>query len=323
MSAAPPTRRIVLTSLLVDVSDIIINLVVFAVTGSAVLFAEMALGLADTFGSLLLVIGEHRSRRPRSAEHPRGHSREVFFWALLSSLSMLVLGTGLATTRGVEQWLEPRAIETPWLAIIVLGLSLVTNGWTVRLEWRRLAAGRGSPRRAWAAGVQPLVETALVRDALGSLSAVLGLLALAAYLLTGWTIFDALGALGIAALTALSSLLLVARAGALIAGRAVAPPLLQEIRRAVLEVEMVDVVNGVVAVHSGAQRVAIDVDIALCDGLDTDAVERAIDAVQGAVRRACPQADTVHVELNPPSTSRDGPDARTLASHAESGDTER
>ncbi|MCB9706797.1 MAG: cation diffusion facilitator family transporter [Myxococcales bacterium] len=293
-----------------DVSDIVLNLVVYWVTGSAVLFAEMALGLADTFGSLLLVIGERRSRRPRSAEHPRGHSREVFFWALLSSISMLVLGSGLATLRGVEQWLEPQAIDAPWLGIGVLGLSLLTNGWTVRLEWRRLAGGRGSLRRAWASGAQPLVETAFVRDALGTLSALLGLLALAAYLLSGRTLFDALGAFGIAGLTALSSLLLVARARGLIAGRAVAPAIQQAIRRAVLEVEAVDVVNGLVAVHSGAQRVAVDVDVALRDGLDTDAVERAVDAVQAAVRRACPQAATVHVELNPPSTSGASPSPR-------------
>ena len=312
--ASPPTRRVVLASFFVDVSDIVVNLVVFWVTGSAVLFAEMALGLADTFGSLLLVIGERRSRRPRSERHPRGHGREVFFWALLSSLSMLVLGTGLAAGRALDQWLRPQPIELPWLALAVLAIALCTNGWTVRLEWRRLAGGRGSLRRAWASGVQPLVETAFVRDALGTLSALLGLLALGAYALTGRTIFDALGAFGIAGLTALSSLLLVARARALIAGRSVEPALQREIRAAVLALPAVDELNDLIAVHSGARRVAVEVDVALRDGLDTDGVERAVDAVQAAVRSACPEAATVHVELNPPGAPRprrEGPTDRT------------
>ena len=65
---------------------IVTNMVVAALTGSAVVFAEMAQGGADAIGSLLLVIGERRSRLPDDADYPAGHTREVFFWALLSSM---------------------------------------------------------------------------------------------------------------------------------------------------------------------------------------------------------------------------------------------
>ena len=56
MAMAPSSRRVLLVSFLVNVFDVVSNLVVALLTGSAVVFAEMAKGLADTTGSALLVI---------------------------------------------------------------------------------------------------------------------------------------------------------------------------------------------------------------------------------------------------------------------------
>ena len=87
MASIPTSRRVLTVSFLVDVLDVVSNLVVALLTGSAVVFAEMAQGLADSTGSALLVIGERRSRRPGDAEHPLGYAREAFFWALLSAVA--------------------------------------------------------------------------------------------------------------------------------------------------------------------------------------------------------------------------------------------
>jgi len=58
-------RRVVSTSLFVDLLDVVTNLVVMLLTGSAVIFAEMAQGIADSLDSALLVVGERRAKRPR------------------------------------------------------------------------------------------------------------------------------------------------------------------------------------------------------------------------------------------------------------------
>ena len=62
MSSPISSRRVLLVSFLVDVFDVVSNLVVALLTGSAVVFAEMAQGLADSSGSALLVVGERRVR---------------------------------------------------------------------------------------------------------------------------------------------------------------------------------------------------------------------------------------------------------------------
>ena len=143
MASPISSRRVFLVSLLVDILDVITCLTVAIITGSAVVFAEMAQGAADVAGSALLVVGERRSRRPRDAKHPFGFDREVFFWALLSALVMLVVGGGLSFWRGYEQLVRPEALNIPVLALAVLLLEFVTNGYAVSLSTRKLAHEEG------------------------------------------------------------------------------------------------------------------------------------------------------------------------------------
>ena len=111
MGVAISSRRVVVVSLVVDVIDVVTNLVVALFTGSAVVFSEMAQGVADSVGSGLLVVGERRSRMPEDSEHPHGYEREAFFWGLLSALAMLLIGAGLSAWRGYQQLVNPTSIE--------------------------------------------------------------------------------------------------------------------------------------------------------------------------------------------------------------------
>ena len=63
MGTSISTRRVVVVSFLVDVFDVVSNLVVAVLTGSAVVFAEMAQGLADS--TRLGPAGDRRT--PRAA----------------------------------------------------------------------------------------------------------------------------------------------------------------------------------------------------------------------------------------------------------------
>jgi cation diffusion facilitator family transporter len=300
MSSPISSRRVVLVSFLVDVSDIVLNLIVALFTGSAVVFAEMALGLADTFGSGLLVIGERRCRRPRTERHPLGHSREVFFWALLSALSRLVLGAGLCAWKGLKQLRSPEPLESPGLALAVLLVALCTNGYTVMLELVKLG-GERNILRAWRNASLPLVQAALWRDAIGTLSAVLGLFAVGLYLLTGQVLFDAVGALVIGLLSAVLAIALVHRFGALIVGRSIPRRQAARIRSAVLDAREVEAINGFAAVHDGIERVLVELDLDLAEGLTTTEVERVLDDIEKRVRAVAPQVSSIRVDLNSPA----------------------
>ena len=160
-------RKVVVVSFLVDLLDVITNLVVALLTGSAVVFGEMAQGIADSVGSALLVLGERRAARPGDDRYPLGYAREAFFWGLLSAVAMLIFGAGLSGWRGFQQLLDPKPLETPWLAVTVLALAVFTNGYAVSLSARKLGIDRGGVGAVFHSFGQPLVKGAFLRDVIG------------------------------------------------------------------------------------------------------------------------------------------------------------
>ena len=161
-------RKVVLVSFLVNLLDVITNLVVAVLTGSAVVFGQMAQGIADGVGSALLVLGARRAARPSDARHPLGYAREAFFWSLLSAVAMLVFGAGMSAWRGFQQLMDPKPLDTPLLAVAVLVLAVFTNGYAVGLSARKLEVGRLGLRKVMQSVNQPLVKGAFIRDVIGT-----------------------------------------------------------------------------------------------------------------------------------------------------------
>lgn len=299
MRSAISARRVVTVSFLVDVLDVVTNLVVMLLTGSAVIFAEMAQGIADSLGSALLVVGERRAKRPRDRQHPLGYAREVFFWGLLSAVAMLVVGGGLSAWRGYHQLVERVPLENSWLAIAVLSLAVATNGYAVSLSVRKLAE-EDSLREAFRDPKRPLVKSALIRDVVGTFTSVIGLVALALYHAFGIVAFDAAGALAAAAMMAAGSLVLMSQARSLITGRSLPEDDLARLRAAVLALPAVDAVNQLHAIYAGMTEVLVDADLDLAEDLDTTGIEALLDELEARARDAVPEVSRVRVLLNSP-----------------------
>lgn len=293
------TGRVVTVSFLVDVLDIVTNLVVALLTGSAVVFAEMAQGAADSLGSFLLLVGHRRSRRPSDEAHPRGYGQEVFFWALLSSMAMLVVGSGLSLARGYRQLTQPQALDAPLLALAVMLLSVTTNGYALSQSVRKLGRPGASLLAGFRSSSRQLVKTAFLRDVLGTLSAVAGLVALALYTVADLVVFDALGAILIGVLMLTFALILIGQARAYITGRAVPDAVRRTLHDAVLAVPGVEAVNGLVAVFTGSEEIALELDLDLEDALTTPEIEDVLDAVEESVVERVPGVRRVSVDLNP------------------------
>jgi len=312
------SRRVVWVSFLVDVVDVLTNLVVAILTGSAVVFAEMAQGLADSLGSALLVVGERRAARPRDRAHPLGYAREAFFWGLLSAVAMLVVGGGLSAWRGYRQLLEREPLQSPALAVAVLMLAVLTNGYAVSLSARKLLAEEGSLRGAFRDAKRPLVKSALLRDLVGTTTSLVGLASLALYQSLGVVLFDAFGAIAAALMMTAGALVLMSQARALITGRALPEDDLDRLRAAVLATPEVEAVNQLAAIYSGDAEVLVDADLDLAEDLDTARIEAVLDDLEARVRAAVPETGRVRVLLNSP----EAPGPLPLADEARPSDQE-
>lgn len=298
----PTRRRVVVVSFLVDLFDVVTNLVVAVITGSAVVFAEMAQGVADSVGSGLLVVGDRRSSRPVDHDHPQGYRREAFFWAVLSALAMLFIGAGLSAWRGIEQLVDPSELDNSPLAIAVLSVAIVTNGYAVALSVRNLTGRNGSLGTALRSGGQPLVKGALLRDVIGTTTSIVGLIALVLYQITDQVFFDSLGALVAAVMMTGAAIALIVQARDLIAGRSLPAHQLAELHEMIAATDGVDAVNLLVAVHAGTDHVDVDADLDLADDLDTGDIERLLDELEARARALLPELTSFHVDLNSPKS---------------------
>ena len=168
------------------------------------------------------------------------------------------------------------------------------------LSVRKLAAEDGSLGKALRHMNQPLVKSALLRDTIGTLTSVVGLVALVLYWTLDLLIFDALGAMAAAVMMVAASLLLMAQARALITGQALPDRTLARLRATVLGTPGVEAVNRLAAVYSGTSQVLLDADLDLAEDLETVQIEALLDLLETRVRDVVPRLERVRVILNSP-----------------------
>lgn len=116
----------------------------FLTTGSPTLFAETIHSATDVVNQVLLKVGEIKAHRKSTALHPFGFGKERYFWALVSSISVLFLGCGVSIRHGIEA-LRHQEPGTPFstLAIALLIFAGLLESYTFRVAWRELGGSKG------------------------------------------------------------------------------------------------------------------------------------------------------------------------------------
>jgi cation diffusion facilitator family transporter len=116
----------------------------FLTTGSPTLFAETIHSATDVINQVLLKVGEVKSSRKSTAAHPFGFGKEKFFWALVSSISVLFLGCGVSVRHGIEALRHPEAGgEFSAIVIALLVFAGLLESYTFHIAWREIGGLKG------------------------------------------------------------------------------------------------------------------------------------------------------------------------------------
>ncbi|MBL8159088.1 cation diffusion facilitator family transporter [Candidatus Saccharibacteria bacterium] len=296
--------RVVGTSLLVSISDVVLNLLVAAATGSTVLISQALQGLSDLLTGGLLLLGVKRSKRAADRAHQFGYGREVFFWVLMAGVLMFLGTGGLSVYFGVRQFIDPAPIYNVALAFIMLTLGLVSNFYSFSLSVRRLHQTNTHSGWWWQLRHSSIVETkaTLLIDFLGTVAALLGLLAMTCYLATGDSRLDGLGSIAIGLVMMVASFYLIRDVRDLIVGRSVDPMLAGRIIGTVESVSGVHSVLDLRTMYLGSGKLLIILEVHIHDGLSTDQIEKIMDDVKRQVRDEIPEAHHIQVEVETPDS---------------------
>ncbi len=293
------------TSILVSLSDIVLNLIVALLTHSTVLLSQALQGAADLVTALLLLVGVKRSNQAADARHPLGFGREVFFWSLLASIFALVVTGGFAVIKGFQQLINPNEISYQYLALGMLFFGFTTNTYSMRVSLKRLGSTMSNTdaKTMLKRIVQSsLVETktTLLIDTMGMLSALIGLISIGAFIITGQELFDGIGAILVGFLTISGAGLLIINVRDFIVGISPRQEIIDDIRSTALSVKCVNDVLDLRALTIGSGKLLVILEVHFADNLKTDQIEVITDQIKKKLITKIPAIHQVQVEAETP-----------------------
>jgi len=302
MKSQISAHKVIKTSFLVDLSDIVLSLSVALITGSAVMFTQAMEGASDLLASGLLFIGQKNSQKNNDKNHPFGYGREIYFWTMISALVTFTFTAVLSFILGYHRYQNPQPVRNIMLAFWILVITFVTNAYSFSLSFRRLLGGRKLVKIIQIFYRSNLIETktTLILDLMGTLASLLGLVALLIYQLTGDFRFDGLGAMLIGGVLAVLALSIVAEVKDLLIGISASPETEKLIRESTMEISTVNKILDLRTMLIGTDKILVNMEVNLKDSLTTDELEALIDKIKAKIKKEVPGVSHIQIELESP-----------------------
>ncbi|HEV7719769.1 MAG TPA: cation diffusion facilitator family transporter, partial [Iamia sp.] len=237
------------------------------VTGSASLLAEAAHSWADAGNSVLLLVADHRSRRPADAAHPQGYGREAYVWALLAAVGVFVAGAAVSITHGVHELFDPAPAEGFGLGYAILALAFLLEGAAFRQSVRQARREAAALDRDVVDHVvrtsDPTLRAVFAEDAAALVGLVIAAAGLALHQVTGSSAPDAVASILVGVLLAVVAVALVEQNRRFLVGQEADPAVRAAVVDALLADPDVDRVTHLRLEYVGPRRLSVVADVDL------------------------------------------------------------
>ena len=296
MSSHGGTRAIV-AALVANAGIAVAKFVGYLITGSSSMLAESVHSLADTSNQGLLLLGGKRAQRAATPEHPFGYGRDRYFYSFVVALLLFTLGSVFALYEGIHKLESHEPLTSPLVAvgILVIAIGLESYSFRTAIVESRPLKGDGTWWQFIRQSKVPELPVVLLEDLGALVGLVLALLGVGLTVLTGDSVFDALGTIAIGLLLGVIAIILIIEMKSLLVGEGANPPVLAKIV-AGLESGAVQRVIHIRTQYVGPEELLVAAKIALTPGLHVEDVARAIDEAEARVREAVPVARMIYLE---------------------------
>ena len=296
MSAGGGTRAI-LAALAANAGIAVAKFVGFAITGSASMLAEAVHSVADTSNQGLLLLGQRTSRRAATSEHPFGFGRDRYFYSFIVALMLFSLGGAFAIYEGVHKVQHPEPLSSPLVAVGILVIAIVLEGYSFRTAMVESAKIKG--KVSWWGFIRqsrsPELPVVLLEDTGALLGLVFALFGVGLTVVTGDAIWDGVGTLMIGALLGVIAVILIIEMKSLLIGEGATPRENVAISEALSGGRVQRLIH-IRTQYLGPDELLVAAKIALAPGLQLADVAAEIDAAERRVREAVPAARLIYLE---------------------------
>ncbi len=279
----------------------------FLITRSSSMLAESIHSFADTANQGLLWMGGVRSRREADELFQFGYGRERYFWSFIVSLVLFTLGAVFAIYEGIQKLLHPHEIESAWVAIGILLLGILLEGWSFRTAVKESQPLKGD--RSWWQFVRtsriPELSVVLMEDLGALIGLVLALAAVSMSVATGNPRWDGVGTVLIGALLGVIAVILAIEMKGLLIGEGAGPKEYSKIKGAIQKTPRVDHIIHLRTQYLGPDQLLVAAKLAFDQTLDVASLADVVNDVERRIREEVPHATPIYVE---PDLMRDSVD---------------
>jgi cation diffusion facilitator family transporter len=299
MSANSSSKLSLYGGIAANVAIAVSKFVAAYITGSSAMLSEGIHSLVDTGNGGLLLYGINRSQRPADAQHPFGHGKELYFWALIVAVLIFAIGGGMSFYEGIKHLEHPEPLEDAKWNYIVLGVSILFEGAALFLALRALLEKQAPGLSFWTT-LRTSRDPAVFASVLENAAAVAGLLIalLGVYFghLLNNPLFDGGASIIIGLLLMGVAVLLVSRTKALLVGEGVSNDTLAELQTLARGIPGVTTVRPPLTMYLAPDDVMLALDVDFDDHLTATQVEEAVVAMQDSIRAGHPEYKRIFIE---------------------------
>ncbi len=297
MSASGGNKAIV-AALFANLGIAITKFIAWFFSGSSAMLAEGVHSLADTSNQVLLLRGGVRAKRAATPEHPFGYGRERYVYAFVVSIILFSVGGMFSIYEGIEKLSNPHPLENAWLPILVLVIAIVLESFSLRTAVRESNLVRGS--QSWVEFVRrskaPELPVVLLEDLAALLGLFFALAGVGLTIISGDSVFDAIGTLAIGALLIVVAIVLGIETKSLLLGEGANAADAVRIRDAINADPEVDALIHMKTLYLGPDELLVAAKIALASQSRLTDIAGSINAVEARIREAVPVARVIYLE---------------------------
>jgi cation diffusion facilitator family transporter len=266
-------------------------------TGSGSMLAESIHSYADCGNQLLLFLGLHRAKTPADREHPLGYGKAIYFWSFIVALMLFSMGGLFSIYEGIHKLSHPEPVHDAWVALAVLGTSIILEGLSLTGALKEVKKKRGS--KGLLEWLKDSREAELVVVLGEDVAAISGLTLASGFILlamiTGNPIFDAVGSIVIGSILVIVALMVGVKIKGLLIGRSADPLLEEEIAAFMESNEFIVRVIHLITMQQGSS-VVVAAKIEMKSELNIKDAVLAINAMEEGLKERFSQVEWTFIE---------------------------
>jgi cation diffusion facilitator family transporter len=262
------------------------------------LLAEAIHSVADSGNQVLLLVGRSRAERDETEEHQFGFGSERYFYAFIVALVLFTVGAVFSVYEGVERIRHPEKLSSPVVALAVLGVAILLEGYSLRTAVRESNRSRG--KVGWPAFIRrakaPELPAVLLEDVAALSGLVLALIGVTAATLTHNDRWDGAGSVAIGILLACVATVLAIEMKSLLIGESANTDVEAAIVAAIEAGPDADRVIHLRTLHVGPETLLVAAKIGVMHDDTAASIAAGIDAAERRIRAAVPIAEHIFLE---------------------------